>query len=580
MSEAEISAAEAGTLPKAHSIRWNGQSLLLTLLLAFIAFLVVTPLFLLLFNSFQLGKPGGEIVYGLEGWRVAFTSPGIRDAMVNSFSLAITRQLIAIVVGIFLAWLLARTDIPMKRELEFMFWLSFFLPALPVTLGWILLLDPKYGLLNQLLLKLPFIQSPPFDIYSYWGIIWVHLATTGISIKVMLLTPAFRNLDAALEESSRVAGAGPLKTLLRIIVPVMMPVILVSTILGLIRSLEAFEIELILGVPIGLHVFSTKIHSFVTHEPPQFPPATALGAFFLGMLLLLVALQRLYLGRRSFTTVTGRGFSTRPISLGRWKYPVFVAVLLLGLTVTLVPTVFLFLGTFMKLFGYFNIKDPFTLDNWKGVLSDPILLRSLKNTLVLGFSAAGLGIFLSSMVAYVIVKSRFKARAVLDFISWLPWSIPGILLGMALLWTFLLIHKIVPIYGTMGALVMAMAISGLPVCVQVIKSFLMQLGDELEEASMVAGASWLTTYRRIVLPLLLPCLIIVGLLEFISAARNISTVVLLATGQTRTLSLLMLDFTAGAELERATVVAALIVALVVLAALTARSLGGHFSIRG
>jgi iron(III) transport system permease protein len=580
MSEAEISADRARTLPKAYSAGVSGQSLLLTLLLAFIAFLVVTPLFLLLFNSFQLGKPGGEIVYGLEGWRVAFTSPGIRDAMVNSFSLAITRQLIAIVVGIFLAWLLARTDIPMKRGLEFMFWLSFFLPALPVTLGWILLLDPKYGLVNQLVLKLPFIQDPPFDIYSYWGIIWVHLATTGISIKVMLLTPAFRNLDAALEESSRVAGAGPLKTLLRIIVPVMMPVILVSTILGLIRSLEAFEIELILGVPIGLHVFSTKIHSFVTHEPPQFPPATALGTFFLGMLLLLVALQRLYLGRRSFTTVTGRGFSTRPISLGRWKYPVFVAVLLLGLTVTLVPTAFLFLGTFMKLFGYFNIQNPFTLDNWKGVLSDPILLRSLKNTLVLGFSTAGLGIFLSSLVAYVIVKSRFKARAVLDFISWLPWSIPGILLGMALLWTFLLIHKIAPIYGTMGALVLAMTISGLPVCVQVIKSFLMQLGDELEEASMVAGASWLTTYRRIVLPLLLPCLIVVGLLEFISAARNISTVVLLATGQTRTLSLLMLDFTAGAELERATVVAALIVALVVLAALTARSLGGHFSIRG
>jgi len=579
MNEGEISADQARTFPKAYSIRLDGQSLLLTLLLAFIAFLVVTPLFLLLFNSFQLGKPGGEIVYGLDGWRTAFTSQGILDATYNSFSLAITRQLIAIAIGIVLAWLLARTDIPMKGGLEFMFWLSFFLPALPVTLGWILLLDPKYGLLNQLLLKLPFIQSPPFDIYSYWGIIWVHLATTGIAIKVMLLTPAFRNLDAALEESSRVAGAGPLKTLRRIIVPVMMPVILVSTILGLIRSLEAFEIELILGVPIGLHVFSTKIHSFVTHEPPQFPQATALGTFFLVILLLLVALQRLYLGQRSFTTVTGKGFSTRPLSLGRWRYPVFAGVLLLGLTVTLLPTAFLFLGTFMKLFGFFDIQNPFTLDNWKGVLSDPILLRSLKNTLVLGFSTAGLGILISSIVAYVIVKSRFKARAVLDFISWLPWSIPGILLGMALLWTFLLIHKIAPIYGTMSALVMAMTISGLPVCVQVIKSFLMQLGDELEEASMVAGASWLTTYRRIVLPLLLPCLIVVGLLEFISAARNISTVVLLATGQTRTLSLLMLDFTAGAELERATVVAALIVALVVLAALTARSLGGQLRIR-
>lgn len=574
------SANQAGAFSRGASLRFDTTALLLSLLLAVIAFLVLTPLFLLLLNSFQIGKPGGAVVYSLDGWRQAFSSAGILEAIYNSFSLAITRQAIGLVGGVFLAWLLARTDIPLKRGLEFMFWLSFFLPALPVTLGWILLLDPKYGILNQLIMKLPFVTGTPFDIYSYWGIVWVHLATTGISLKVMLLTPAFRNLDASLEESSRVAGAGTFRTMMRIIVPVMMPVILVTTILGLIRSLEAFEIELILGVPIGLHVFSTKIHSFVTHEPPQFPPATALGAFFLLILLSLVAFQRLYIGRRSYVTVTGKSFSTRPIALGAWKYPALAFVLLITLSLTVLPTMFLLLGTFMRLFGFFTIPNPYTLDNWRGVLSDPILLRSLKNTLVLGFSSAGIGVVLSSLVAYVIVKSRFKARALLDFLCWLPWAIPGILLGMALLWTLLLIHKIVPIYGTMGALVLAMAISGLPVCVQVMKSFLMQLSNELEEASMVSGASWFTTYRRIVLPLILPCLIVVGLIEFISAARNISTVVLLATGQTRPLSLLMLDYAAGAELERATVVATLIIGIVVLAALGARSLGGQFSIRG
>ena len=576
MNGGELSANQPGGF----FLRVSLQGLLLTLLLCVVAFLVLTPLSLLLFNSFQVGRPGGEVVYGLEGWRVALTRPGNLEAIYNSFSLSVVRQLIATVIGILLAWILARTDLPMRKALEFLFWLSFFLPALPATLGWILLLDPKYGLLNQLLLKLPFLSNPPFDIYSYWGITWVHLATTGISVKVMLLTPAFRNLDAALEESSRTSGAGPLLTLRRIIVPIMMPAILVAAILGLIRSLEAFEIELILGVPIGLHVFSTKIHSFVTHEPPQFPPATALGTFFLIFLLLLVALQRLYLGKRSFTTVTGKGFSTRPLSLGRWKYPVLAVVLLVALTVTFVPTAFLFVGTFMKLFGFFNIKDPFTLNNWTQVLADPILLRSLKNTLILGVSAAAFGVVASSLVAYVIVKTRFKARAALDFISWLPWSIPGILLGMALLWTFLLIHSFIPIYGTMAALVIAMIITGFPLSVQVIKSFLMQLGAELEEASMVSGASWFCTYRRILLPLLWPCLIVVGLLEFISAARNISTVVLLATGQTRTLSLLMLDFTAGAELEKATVVAAIIVILVVVGAFAARAIGGHLSIRG
>lgn len=558
---------------------FDARTLLLSLFLAFIGFLIFTPLLFLLYGSFETVTPDGKTVYGLQGWRQALDNPGIVSAIYNSFSLAIARQSIAIVVGILLAWLIARTDIPLRGWLEFSFWLSYFIPSLPVALGWILLLDPKYGLINNWLSAVTFFKEPLFNVYSFWGIVWVHLSASSIAIKVMLLTPAFRNLDAALEEASHVAGAGSLKTLLRIAAPIMMPTILVALILGLIRSLEAFEIELILGRPIGLHVFSTKIFSFMTLEPPQFAPASALGSFFLMVLGLLVVLQRFFLKEKSYTTISGRGFNARLIGLGRWRLPTLAFVLAIALCTTIVPIGSLFLATFMKLFGYFHIPDPWTLDNWKQVLKDPILLRSMQNTLVLGLSAAGLGIFLSSVIAYVIVKTKFSGRALLDFISWIPWSIPGILLGMALASSLLLIHRVVPIYGTMFALVLAMAIAGLPLTVQVIKAFLMQFADELEEASQVAGASWYTTFRRILLPLLLPCLIVVGLLEFIASARNISTVVLLATGKTRTMALLMLDYTAGAELEKATVVGAMIVLMVVTAAVVARILGGKFGIK-
>lgn len=558
---------------------FDGRTLFFWLFLALVAFLVFTPLLFLLYGSFETVKSDGTIAYSLRGWRQALADFGILAAIYNSFSLALARQLISIVVGILLAWLLARTDLPMRGWLEFSFWLSYFIPSLPVALGWILLLDPTYGLINSSLSALPFGKGPLFNVYSFWGIVWVHLSASTIAIKVMLLTPAFRNLDAALEEASHVAGAGSLRTLLKIAAPIMMPTILVAFILGLIRSLEAFEIELILGRPTGLHVFSTKIYSFMTVEPPLFAPASALGSFFLVVLGLLIVFQRMFLKNKSYTTVTGRGFSTRLIRLGAWRYPALVFVLAIALCTTVVPMASLFCATFMKLFGYFHIPDPWTLDNWKDVLKDPILLRSLQNTLVLGISAAGLGIVLSSVIAYVIVKSKFGARGLLDFISWIPWSIPGILLGMALASSLLLIHRVVPIYGTMFALILAMAIAGLPLTVQVIKAFLLQLADELEEASLVAGASWYTTFRRILLPLLLPCLIVVGLLEFIASARNISTVVLLATGKTRTLALLMLDYTAGAELEKATVVGAMIVLMVVAAAILARLFGGKFGIR-
>src|SRR3990167_10456279 len=161
------------TFPLTAGFNWN--LLLMTLLLLLVAFLVLTPLGLMVFNSFQIARPGEPVVYGLEGWRKAFSSPGIVEAMTNTFALAVTRQLIALFIGGFLAWLIARTDIPMKGSLEFLFWLFFFLPALPETMGWILLLDPKYGLLNQFLLYLVIFQEPPFNIYSFWWIIWVHL---------------------------------------------------------------------------------------------------------------------------------------------------------------------------------------------------------------------------------------------------------------------------------------------------------------------------------------------------------------------------------------------------------------------
>ena len=209
-----------------------------------------------------------------------------------------------------------------------------------------------------------------------------------------------------------------------------------------------------------------------------------------------------------------------------------------------------------------------------------MLLRSLWNTIAIGMGAGVVGVFFYSLIAYVIVKSRFAGRAALDFLSWLPWSIPGILLGVALLWTFLQTKIFLPIYGTIYILMIAMVIKSMPFGAQLIKSVLLQLGNDLEEASRICGGGWFYTYRRVIFPLLLPALITVALVGFISAARDISTVVLLGTGKSRTLSLMMLDFAAGAEFEKATVVAVIIVALVVVTVLIARAVGGQISIRG
>jgi iron(III) transport system permease protein len=574
---AKVSTADA--IPQPRSLPVESATICIAVLFGVVAFLVLTPLLLLLVGSFQLARPGEAPVYGLAGWRRAFSDRSILEALWNTVSLAVVRQSIALVIGVLLSWLIARTDLPWKKALEFMFWISFFLPPLPVALGWILLLDGKFGLVNQWLQALSIVSGPIFNIYSYWGIVWVHM-TTSLGVKVLLLAPAFRNLDASLEESARSCGANPIVTLIRIVVPLMMPAILVSTVLGLIRSMEAFEIELLLGVPIGLFVYSTKIRDLVAYEPPEYAPATALGSIFLLLLLIMVALQRSYLGQRLYRTVTGRGFSTNPTSLGRWRWPIFSVVALVAFSVTVVPLMVLLMGTFMRAFGYFNIPRPWTIENWQRVLADASLIKSLWNTLVVGLGTAVSGAAFYALIAYVVVRRQFKGRAVLDFISWLPWAIPGILMGLALLWTVFETRVLLPLYGSVYLLIIALFIKSMPFGVQIVKSVLVQLGPELEEAARISGGSWLQCYRRVLIPLLTPTFIVVGLLGFISAARDISTVVLLGSSQSRTMALLALDYAFGGQFERGAVVAFLTSLVVIVIALIAHVVGSKVGIGG
>jgi iron(III) transport system permease protein len=574
---AKVSTADAIAQPRLLGI--EPATICIAVLFAVVAFLVLTPLLLLLVGSFQLARPGEVPVYGLAGWRRAFSDPSILQALWNTVSLSVVRQSIALVIGVLLSWLIARTDLPWKKGLEFMFWISFFLPPLPVALGWILLLDGKFGLLNQWLQDLSIVSGPIFNIYSYWGIVWVHM-TTSLGVKVLLLAPAFRNLDASLEESARSCGANPIVTLIRIVIPLMMPAILVSTVLGLIRSMEAFEIELLLGVPIGLFVYSTKIRDLVAYEPPEYAAATALGSIFLLLLLIMVALQRSYLGQRLYRTVTGRGFSTNPTSLGRWRWPIFSMVGLIAFSVTVVPLMVLLMGTFMRAFGYFNIPRPWTIENWQRVLADPSLIKSLWNTLVVGLGTALSGAAFYALIAYVVVRRQFKGKAVLDFISWLPWAIPGILMGLALLWTVFETRIFLPLYGSVYLLIIALFIKSMPFGVQIAKSVLVQLGPELEEAARISGGSWLQCYRRVLIPLLTPTFIVVGLLGFISAARDISTIVLLGSSQSRTMALLALDYAFGGQFERGAVVAFLTSLVVIVIALIAHVVGSKVGIGG
>ena len=551
------------------SWRWLPLALLAGVLMAILAY----PLGLLFIRSLAISRPGQPVVWGLDGWVAAFTDVNLVVAIGNTFYLALVRVFLSSALAIFFAWVVTRTDTPLKGFIEVTLWLGFFLPLLPMTMGWILLLDPYYGLINQFLVYVFALSQPPFDVYSYWGIIWCHLAFS-TSVRFLLMTPAFTAMDAALEDAARTSGSSNLGVLMRITIPILAPAILASTALGFIRSLESLEIEMILGIPAGIYVVPTKIWDYIHWEPPLYDRATALCSIFLLFIFLLIWLHQNYLRGREFTTVTGRSYMVRTFPLGRWRWVTCSFSMLFIFVMIILPLATLLMGTFMEFFGNFDVENTWTLRHWTTVFSDPLFVRSLKNTLFLGLGAAVVGTLLYALTSYMIVRTRLPGRAVIDVLSWLPWALPGVLISLALLWAVLGSgDSIKLIYGTVSVLVLAIIIKEMPLGTQIIKAGVLQISNELEEASSASGANWIAGFCRILLPLLKPTMMAVAIIVFISAARDIPTVIFLSTHDTRTLSLLMLDYIADANKEKAAVLGVFLVLLIFALLLIGRLLG-------
>ena len=544
----------------------------LTIVLVLLAFLVLSPIYLLLVSSLQSGD---GVAYSFASWIAAFNEPGILKAFLNTLMVTGVVQGISIPIAIVIAWLIARTDMPGAQFAEVLFWITFFIPTLAVTSGWILVWDPKFGLANQFLTGIGLFHDAPANIYSLGGIIFTHLTSLSISTKVMMMAAAFRNMDATLEEAARMSGAGALKTLFRIVVPASAPMIFVASLMSLIRSFESFEVELVLGTPFRFSVYSTKIYSLIHQTPMNYGGATALSLFILLCILPLVVMQHWVSHRRQYTTLTGR-YKPTLFELGKWRWPIAGAVFIVASLATIIPLIFLVTGSVMNLFGHFEIERVWSLRHWGMVLSDHGFLKSLKNTLVLGFSTMAIAIVAYGLLAYVIARTQYVLRWAFDLVTWLPFMVPGIVLSLG--YMFFALHSSFTqyVYGTKFLLVLILALTVMTFSVQMLKSTFLQLGADLEEAGRVNGGSFWFTFRHILLPLMLPAVAVVAVMVFGSVSRQVGSIVLLTTGESEPLSVLQMGYLMAEDYSAAAVVGTLLVSMGVLLALLARKSGQQF----
>jgi iron(III) transport system permease protein len=548
----------------------------LTMVLALLSLIVLCPIYLLLVAGLQVDGSSAAAGYSFASWRAAFSEPGIAKAFLNTLIVTALVQGISIPIAILIAWVIARTDMPGAGFAELLFWVTFFIPTLAVTSGWILVGDPKFGLANQLLLGTGLFDAAPFSVYSLGGIVFTHLTSLSISTKVMMMAPAFRNLDANLEEAARMSGAGALSTLFRIVVPASAPMVCVASLMSLIRSFESFEVELVLGTPFRFSVYSTKIYSLIHQTPVNYSGATALSMLILAAILPLVIFQHWISHRRHYTTLTGR-FKPTLFALGKWRWPIAIAVFLVAAFATILPLTFLLMGSVMNLYGHFEIERVWSLRHWGVVLGDPGFLRSLKNTLALGFGTMAVAVVVYGLIAYVIARTQYFLGWAFDLVTWLPFMIPGIVLSLG--YMFFSLHTAFTqfLYGSRVLLVLILALTVMTFSVQMLKSTLLQLGADLEEAGRVNGGSFWFTLRRIVMPLMFPATAVVAVMVFGSVSRQVGSIVLVTTGDTEPLSLLQLGYLMAEDYSAASVVGSLLVAMGVVLALLVRKTGRQFS---
>jgi len=540
--------------------RPTGGTLACGALLLGVGALVLYPTYMLLYGSLWSARPGFPGHFTLAHYVATATDPQTYQVLLTSLLVVAAETLLATAIAVYLAWLVTRTNVPYRPLIEVVAPLAFFVPGLLTAIGWAILANPRNGSLNQLIAAVLRLEEGPIDIYSYGGIVFV-MALHSAAFVYLLVVPAFRNLDASLEEGAHMSGAGSWQAFWRITLPLLLPALSGAMLLAFIAGLEAFETPVILGTPARIFLFTNEIHYAMTVSvPPNVGRAMTLGVWLVVLTLLLVALQWRLLGRRAFTTVTGKGYRPQVMDLGAWRWPAFGLFLVYALLAVGLPIGQIFATSFFRVFGLFS-WDLFTLDNYRQVLTDPLLGRAARNTLFVAGAAATLVVLLSGGVAYVVVRTRFAGRRVLELLSWLPWTLPGIVLSLAMLWAYI---RVPGLYGTVLILLVAYVTHGLPIGTRILAGTMAQYSADLEESARMSGASWWTTFRRVVLTLLRPSLVAAWLLLASIFVRTLSLPVMLTVPGNEVLSVLTLSYWDQGQGAKVAVIAMLTLGLLVL----------------
>jgi len=520
---------------------WRVENIVGTIVALIVLFLVLYPLIMLLYGSMRSVMPGAQGPLHLNNFVEAFGDFSVLKAIKNTFLICFFVTLCSFFIAVPFVWLVTRTNMPGSRIIETLNLIPILLSPFILAIAWATLASPRTGLINVWLHKTLGLPLPIFDIYTPQGIV-LCLTIYYVPTIYLFLVAAFRSMDPALEESARVSGATLFGTITRITLPLALPSILASIFIVFVHCAGMFGVPGLLGMPRGFYVLTSKIYTSMGQFPANYNMAATMATLLLAFSIMGVFIQTKILGRRSFVTVTGKGFRPGIIDLGKWKYAAFgISFLYLAIFVFL-PLVTLFLVAFSKYWSGEIDASLFTLENFKLVLTEELLLRAIKNTLLVALAGGAVCLFMALVVAYLKLRTRLAFRAFVDFIATIPNAVPGMVIAVGLLWAWVMVPQDVsfaifgkqfiipiPVYGTIYILAIGYITRYIPYGLRTISANLISIGNELEESARVCGASWTVMVKQILLPLLAPGLAAGWIFIFIHFVRELDISILLYT---------------------------------------------------
>jgi len=554
----------------------NGRYLAMAVASIVVAYLALVPVSTMVYASLQSNFLGvGPSSWTFSNYAKTFTTAGFGTLVANSFIYAAATSAVCIVVGFGLAWLVVRTNAPFKGFARAAALVPLIIPGVLNTIAWSLLLSPQQGPLNHVLQS---VGLPAFDIYSLQGMVFVQSMHV-VPVAYLMGTAAFSSMDMSMEEASLASGASPVRTFFSITLRMARPAILSAALLMFIQTISNFEVPQLIGVPGHTYVFVSQIYAALQQFPADYGTVGVIGVF-----VLVIAVAGLYISRRvskgaGIQTITGKAFRAQVQDLGKWRWLGFACFVVFFVVAVALPLAMLLWSSLLP--GYESpslhaLRD-FTLSNYSSIFSQPALVQSLKNSLIVSVSTGLIVTVLSAVVAYVTVKTKIIGRGLLDGLATVPIAVPSVVMGVGILYFYLIAPLPVHLYGTLAIMVIAFVTITMPYAMRYIVPGLAAIKDELEEAATSSGASWFQGFWRIFVPLLMPSLLAAFLYSMIVSFREISAAIFLYSTGTQVVSVQIYDLFRNGDYP---VVAALgimmiifLVILVVLVQLVSRAVG-------